>query len=77
MGMRLRMVAGIETRMMMRCSTCKQAIDSNPDPEATRDVNLLGAAKYVVCPTCNQVVSEDLRTPAYKTLWTKKRRLRK
>jgi len=60
--------------MIMRCSTCKQAIDSHPDPETTSDVNLYGAVKYVVCPTCNQVVPETMRTPAYKAVWTKKRR---
>ena len=74
MGMRLRMVTATEARMIMRCSTCKQQIDSNPDPKTTSDVNLCGAVRYVVCPTCNQVVPEELRTPAYKAVWTTKHR---
>lgn len=58
------------------CSTCKQPIHEKPDPEATTDVNINGAEKYVVCPTCNKVVPTELRTAAYKSVWTRKNRER-
>jgi hypothetical protein len=58
------------------CSSCHQRIDVKPDPKLTCDVNLSGAEKYVVCPTCNKVVPEAMRTSAYKAIWSRKYRER-
>ena len=74
MGMRMRFVTARATRMVMRCSTCHQTIGENDDKAETADVNLFGAVQYLVCPTCKQTVSEELRTPAYKSAWTRARR---
>lgn len=38
----------------------------------TEAVNLCGSEQYVVCPTCTRVVPEELRTAAYKSVWTRK-----
>jgi hypothetical protein len=77
MGMRLRMTAAGQLRMLMRCSTCHQEIGGPArDAAANADANLFGAEKYVVCPTCRQVVPQDLRTSAYKAVWTRKNRSR-
>jgi DNA-directed RNA polymerase subunit RPC12/RpoP len=73
MGMRLRMTAVTSPRMVMRCSTCKQQIGGRiRDATANANANLFGAAKYVDCPTCHQVVPEQIRTRAYKAVWTRK-----
>ena len=78
MGMRLRMTAVVSQRMVMRCSTCKQQIGGQiRDATVNVDANLFGAAKYVVCPTCNQAVPEHMRTPTYKAVWTRKNRTRR
>ncbi len=62
-------------KMVLRCSTCKQAIGGAVRDAATNvDANLFGAMQYVVCPTCNQLVPENLRTPAYKSACTRKAR---
>lgn len=75
MRQRLRMREAIGQRMELRCSTCKQAIGGPIRDSATNtDSNLFGAVQYVVCPTCNQVVPEQLWTPAYKSIWTRKAR---
>jgi uncharacterized protein DUF6953 len=71
---RLRMTGSAKQQMEMRCSSCKQAIGGiSREPATSADANLFGAGKYVVCPTCNQVVPKDLITPAYKSIWTEKR----
>jgi uncharacterized protein with PIN domain len=58
--------------IVQRCSTCKQSVGRKPDAEATSDVNLCGAEKYVACPTCKKVVPEELRayprTPAVRNV---------
>lgn len=70
------MTGACQQRMELRCSTCKQVIGGPTRNEATNvDVNFFGAKRYSVCPTCNQVVPEELRTPAYKSVWTRKRGL--
>jgi hypothetical protein len=74
MRMRMRFVAAETTRMVMRCSTCHQTIGLNDDKDETADVNLFGAARYLVCPTCKQTVAKELRSPAYKAAWTRARR---
>jgi hypothetical protein len=74
MRMRMRFVAAETTRMVMRCSTCHQTIGLSDDKEETADVNLFGAVKYLVCPTCKQTVAKELQTPAYKSAWTRARR---
>lgn len=64
--------------MEMNCSTCAQAIGgAGRDAAMNWDVHLFGAAPYVVCPTCNQIVPERLRTPAYKAAWTKRMQTKK
>ena len=75
MGMRLRMATVATTSMVMRCSTCKQQIGGRKrDVVANVNANLFGAAKYAVCPTCNQVVPEQMCTRGYKAVWTRKRK---
>ena len=71
--MRMRMSGS--PRMAMRCPTCDQEI-GGPVRDATANINanLFGAAKYAVCPNCNQVVPEHMQTSTYKTAWTKKNR---
>lgn len=69
MRQRLRMTGSAKQRMEMRCSSCKQVIGGPTRDAATNvDANLFGAEEYVVCPTCNQVVPEELRTPTYKSV---------
>lgn len=78
--MRMRLCLGgmIEQRMAMKCSTCQQDI-GGPIRDGVMNVeaNLFGAERYVVCPTCKQVVLEHLQTPAYKSVWTRKNRAKK
>ena len=47
------------------------------DAAENANANLFGAVKYAVCPTCNEVVPNDLQTPAYKAVWTRKHRAKK
>jgi hypothetical protein len=69
------MTAVASLRTVMRCSTCKQQIGGQiRDATVNVNANLFGAATYVVCPTCNQAVPEEMWTPAYKAVWTRKNR---
>jgi len=78
MGMRLRMAAVASTSIVMRCSTCKQHIGGTiRDATENINANLFGATKYAFCPTCNQLVPEEMRSPAYKAVWTRKRKTKK
>ena len=63
-------------RTVQRCTTCDQPIGGAADAELTEAVILCGSERYVVCPTCSQVVPEELRTAAYKAVWTRKNRER-
>lgn len=59
-------------KLVQRCATCHQPIGDASNTELTEAANLCGSEKYVVCPTCCQVVPEELRTAAYKAVWSRK-----
>lgn len=59
-------------RIVQRCTTCHQPIGGASKAETTEAVNLCGSEEYVVCPTCCQVVPQELRTAAYKAVWARK-----
>ena len=62
-------------QIVQRCTTCYQPIGGAANAELTESVNLCGSERYAICRVSNvcQVVPEELRTAAYKAVWTEKR----